>query len=117
MILNERGTLNKRLIDRQASATPVAGSGTAPIALGQSRAGAGADHLTEVSTPSIIVGRADRAGVERIAIGDRRGADAAAPNNIVRGIDDAVAVVVAGKKRWNIGRNLQQTSSEKHRAL
>src|SRR5258705_3169377 len=69
-----------------------------------------------MSTPSIKVSHADRTGVERIAIGDRRGADAAAPDNVVRGVDDAVAVVVDGQKRWDVGCNLQQAGSKKHRA-
>src|SRR4051812_7657541 len=69
-----------------------------------------------MSTPSIKVGHTDRTGVERIAIGDRRSAKAAAPNNVVRGVDDAVAVVVTSEERRDIGSNLQQTSSQQHRA-
>src|SRR5207302_1887075 len=68
------------------------------------------------SHPAAVISRADRTRIVRIAIGDGRGADATPPGNIVRRIDESVAVVIACQKGWNIGRDLQKSGTGEQRA-
>ena len=51
--------------------------------------------LAEVGSPRVVFGLTDDARVDRVAVGDAHGAHVVSPNDVIRGVNDSIVVVIA----------------------